>query len=108
MNGVKVLAAQLEGADAKSLRTTMDQLKDKLGTAVILLAAVEGDKVSLVAGVTGGLQERVRAGDLMAEIAPLLGGKGGGRADMAQAGGNQPEQLPAALAAVQAWVAAKL
>ncbi len=108
VNGVKVLAAQLEGADAKSLRTTMDQLKDKLGTAVILLAAVEGDKVSLVAGVTGGLQERVRAGDLMAEIAPLLGGKGGGRADMAQGGGTDAAALPQALQRVPEWVRARL
>ena len=108
VNGVKVLAAQLEGADPKSLRTTMDQLKDKLGTAVILLAAVEGDKVSLVAGVTGGLQERVRAGDLMAEIAPLLGGKGGGRADMAQGGGTDVAALPQALQRVPEWVRARL
>jgi len=108
VDGVKVLAAKLDGADAKSLRTTMDQLKGKLGRAVILLAAVEDGKVALVAGVTPGLEERLRAGDLMAEIAPLLGGKGGGRADMAQGGGTDAAALPQALARVPEWVRARL
>ena len=108
IGGVKVLAARLDGADARSLRTTMDQLKGKLGKAVILLAAVEGDKVSLVAGVTPGLEDRVRAGDLVAEIAPLLGGKGGGRADMAQGGGTDASALPQALERVPEWVRARL
>ncbi len=108
IGGVKVLAARLDGADAKSLRTTMDQLKGKLGSAVILLATVEGDKVSLVAGVTPGLEDRVRAGDLMAEIAPMLGGKGGGRADMAQGGGTDASGLARALERVPEWVRARL
>jgi alanyl-tRNA synthetase len=108
IGGVKVLAARLDGADAKSLRTTMDQLKAKLGCAVIVLATVEGDKVSLVAGVTPGLEDRVRAGDLMAEIAPMLGGKGGGRADMAQGGGTDASALPRALERVPEWVRARL
>jgi alanyl-tRNA synthetase len=108
IGGVKVLAARLDGADAKSLRTTLDQLKGRLGKAVILLAAVEGDKVSLVAGVTAGLEDRVRAGDLMAEIAPMLGGKGGGRADMAQGGGTDASALPQALERVPEWVRARL
>ncbi len=104
VDGVKVLAARLEGADAKSLRTTLDQLKDKLGRAVIVLATVDGDKVALVAGVGGGLEARLRAGDLMAAIAPLVGGKGGGRADMAQGGGSDASALPAALERVAGWV----
>jgi len=102
--GVKVLATRLEGADAKSLRTTLDQLKDRLGRAVVVLAAVDGDKVSLVAGIGGGLEERLRAGELMAAIAPLVGGKGGGRADMAQGGGTDAAALPAALEHVAGWV----
>jgi len=108
VKGVKVLAAQVDGADAKSLRVTMDQMKDKLGRAVILLAAVEGDKVSLVAGVTGGLEGQLRAGELMGEIAPMVGGKGGGRADMAQGGGTDAAALPAALERVAEWVRARL
>ncbi len=108
VDGVKVLAARLDGADAKSLRTTLDQLKDKLGRAVIVLATVDGDKVALVAGVGGGLEARLRAGDLMAEIAPLVGGKGGGRADMAQGGGTDASALPAALEHVAGWVRAAL
>jgi alanyl-tRNA synthetase len=103
--GVKVLAAQLDGADGKSLRTTMDQLKNKLGSAVILLSAVDGDKISLVAGVTDDLTGQYKAGALMQEIAPMLGGKGGGRPDMAQGGGSNPGALPAALAHVGEWVA---
>jgi alanyl-tRNA synthetase len=103
--GVKVLAARLDGADGKSLRTTMDQLKNKLGSAVILLSAVDGDKISLVAGVTDDLTGQYKAGALMQEIAPMLGGKGGGRPDMAQGGGNNPAALPAALEHVGEWVA---
>ncbi len=102
--GVKVLATRIEGADVKSLRTTLDQLKSRLGRAVIVLAAVDGDRVSLVAGVGGGVEERLRAGDLMGVIAPLVGGKGGGRADMAQGGGTEVEALPAALEHVVTWV----
>ncbi len=106
--GTKVLAARLDGADAKGLRDTLDQLKNKLGSAVILLAAVEGDKVSLVAGVTADRTARVKAGDLVKVVAALVGGKGGGRPDMAQAGGSDPSALPAALAAVEPWVRERL
>ncbi|TVO69880.1 alanine--tRNA ligase [Sedimenticola selenatireducens] len=102
--GIKVLAAKLDGVDPKSLRDTMDQLKNKLGSAVILLAAVSGDKVSLVAGVTKDQIPALKAGDLVKFVAEQVGGKGGGRPDMAQAGGNDPSALPAALASVEGWV----
>ncbi|MCU7844830.1 MAG: alanine--tRNA ligase [Candidatus Thiodiazotropha sp. (ex Monitilora ramsayi)] len=105
---VKVLAAHLDGADPKSLRETMDQLKNKLGSAVILLAAVDGAKVSLVAGVTKDLTRQMKAGDLVKLVAEQVGGKGGGRPDMAQAGGNNPETLPQALALVEPWVKERL
>ena len=108
VNGVKVLAATLEGADVPTLRDTMDKLKDKLKSAAILLAAVGDGKVSLIAGVTADQTGKVKAGELVNFVAQQVGGKGGGRPDMAQAGGTQPENLPAALAAVQGWVAAKL
>jgi len=106
--GVKVLASVLEGADVKALRETMDQLKNKLGTAVIVLAAVDGEKVSLVAGVTKDTTDKVRAGDLVKFVAEQVGGKGGGRPDMAQAGGSEPAAVPGALDSVQAWVSEKL
>ncbi|MCU7919109.1 MAG: alanine--tRNA ligase [Candidatus Thiodiazotropha sp. (ex Epidulcina cf. delphinae)] len=105
---VKVLAANLDGADPKSLRETMDQLKNKLGSAVILLAAVAGGKVSLVAGVTKDLTDRMKAGDLVKLAAEQVGGKGGGRPDMAQAGGNNPDALPQALSLVEPWVRDRL
>ncbi|MDD3675288.1 MAG: alanine--tRNA ligase [Thauera propionica] len=108
VNGVKVLAATLEGADVPTLRDTMDKLKDKLKSAAIVLAAVADGKVSLIAGVTADQTGKVKAGELVNFVAQQVGGKGGGRPDMAQAGGTQPENLPAALAAVQGWVAAKL
>ena len=108
VNGLKVLAAQLEGADAKTLRETMDKLKDKLKSAAIVLAAVEGGKVTLIAGVTADATAKVKAGELVNFVAQQVGGKGGGRPDMAQAGGTEPSQLPQALAGVQAWVAGKL
>ena len=107
VNGIKVLAATLEGADVKVLRDTVDQLKSKLRTAAIVLAAVDGDKVSLIAGVTADAISRVKAGDLVNHVAQQVGGKGGGRPDMAQAGGTQPAQLAAALASVSGWVAAR-
>ena len=107
VGGVKVLAAKLEGADPKSLRDTMDQLKNKLGSAVIVLATVSGEKVSLVAGVTKDLTGKMKAGDLVKMVAEQVGGKGGGRSDMAQAGGNNPEALPDALAQVENWVREK-
>ena len=107
VNGIKVLAATLEGADVKVLRDTVDQLKSKLRTAAIVLAAVDGDKVSLIAGVTADAISRVKAGDLVNHVAQQVGGKGGGRPDMAQAGGTRPDQLAAALASVSGWVAAR-
>ena len=108
VNGVKVLAAALEGADVKTLRVTLDKLKDKLKSAAIVLAAVEDGKVSLIAGVTPDLIAKVKAGDLVNFVAQQVGGKGGGRPDMAQAGGTRPENLAQALAAVVGWVEAKL
>ncbi len=108
VGGVKVLAAKLDGADPKSLRDTLDQLKNKLQSGIIVLAAVDGDKVSLVAGVTADQTARVKAGDLIKHVAEQVGGKGGGRPDMAQAGGNQPQALPAALASVEPWVRERL
>jgi alanyl-tRNA synthetase len=106
--GVKVLAAVLEGADAKTLRETMDKLKDKLKTAVIVLAAVEGDKVQLAAGVTNDTTGKVKAGELVNFVAQQVGGKGGGKPDMAMAGGTNAAGLPGALAGVLAWVTERL
>jgi alanyl-tRNA synthetase len=108
VSGISVLATVLEGADAGSLRDTVDHLKNKLGSAVILLAAVNGDKIALAAGVTADLTAKVRAGDLMREFASRLGGKGGGRPDMAQGGGTDLTALPEALAAVPGWVGEQL
>ena len=108
VQGVKVLATSVDGADAKTLRVTMDKVKDKLGSGVILLAAAEGDKVSLVAGVTKDLTDRVKAGDLMKHVAGQVGGKGGGRPDMAQGGGSDAAALPAALESAYRWVAEQL
>ncbi|WP_298611938.1 alanine--tRNA ligase [uncultured Thiothrix sp.] len=106
--GIKVLAANLEGADPKSLRDTVDQLKNKLGKAVVILATVADDKVSLVAGVTKDETAKVKAGDLLGFVAGQLGGKGGGRPDMAQGGGSDVAALPKALDSVQAWVAERV
>jgi alanyl-tRNA synthetase len=106
--GVKVLAANLDGADPKSLRDTLDQLKNKLGSAIVVLATVKDGKVNLVAGVTKELSKQVKAGDLIKVVAEKVGGKGGGRPDMAQAGGNNPDALPDALALVEPWVAQRL
>ena len=108
IKGIRVLAALLEGADAKALRETLDKLKDKLKSAAIVLAVTEGSKVSLVAGVTADLTARVKAGDLVNFVALQVGGKGGGRADMAQAGGTDAGKLPQALASVYDWVEQKL
>ncbi len=104
VDGFKVLAVKLEGVDSKSLRDTMDQLKNKLGSAVIVLATAEEGKVSLCAGVTRDLTSRLKAGDLVNMVAAQVGGKGGGRPDMAMAGGSQPENLETALASVKPWV----
>ncbi len=104
VSGVNVLAMRLEGADAKSLRAAVDQYKDKLGESIVVLGTVEANKVALVAGVAKSLTHRVRAGDLMAFVAEQVGGKGGGRPDMAQGGGPNVAALEGALAAVVDWV----
>ena len=108
IGGVFVLAAQLPGADSKTLRETVDKLKDKLKNAAVVLAAVDGNKVSLIAGVTAEASKKVKAGDLVNFVAQQVGGKGGGRPDMAQAGGTEPENLAGALAGVNDWVKGKL
>jgi alanyl-tRNA synthetase len=108
IKGAQVLAAKLEGADAKTLRETLDKLKDKLKTAVVVLASVEGDKVQVAAGVTADLIGKVKAGELVNMVASQVGGKGGGKPDMAMAGGTQPAALPQALASVQSWVSERL
>ena len=108
VKGVKLLVAKLDGADAKTLRDTMDKLKDKLKTAVIVLAAVDGDKVQLAAGVTTDVMAKVKAGELVSFVAQQVGGKGGGKADMAMAGGTDASKLAEALASVHDWIANKL
>ncbi|MEI8324649.1 MAG: alanine--tRNA ligase [Betaproteobacteria bacterium] len=108
VQGVKLLVAMLEGADSKTLRETMDKLKDKLKTAVIVLAAVDGAKVQLAVGVTPDSVAKVKAGELVNFIASQVGGKGGGKPDMAMAGGTDASQLPGALASVRAWVSERL
>lgn len=104
INGIKLLVKQLDGFNSKTLRDTVDQLKNKLGSAVVVLASVEGDKVSLVAGVTQDLTHKIKAGDVVNRVAQQVGGKGGGRPDMAMAGGSDPSALPAALASVSDFV----
>ena len=108
VNGVQVLAKSVDGLNAKTLRDTVDQLKNKLGSAIVVLASVEDGKVSIVAGVSKDVCERVKAGDLVNMIAAHVGGKGGGRPDMAMAGGPDVSGLPAGLAAVRAWVETRL
>ncbi|HEY8037923.1 MAG TPA: alanine--tRNA ligase [Methylobacter sp.] len=108
IDGIKVLAVKLDGVDPKSLKDMIDQLKNKLGSAAIVLAVVDGDKVSLIAGVTKDQMGRIKAGDLVNFVATQVGGKGGGRPDMAQAGGNDPSGLAGALAQVPAWVKTQL
>jgi alanyl-tRNA synthetase len=108
VRGAKVLAALMEGADVNTLRATIDKLRDKLSSAAVVLAATNGGKVTLIAGVTADLTGRVKAGELVNMVARQVGGKGGGRPDMAQAGGTDPTQLPAALASVRAWVEQRL
>ncbi|MEJ0048370.1 MAG: DHHA1 domain-containing protein [Rhodospirillales bacterium] len=104
VKGIKVLAAKLDGVDAKALRETLDKLKDKLKSCAILLSVVEGGKVSLIAGVSADLTAKIKAGELVNFVAQQVGGKGGGRPDMAQAGGTDPANLPKALASVAGWV----
>ena len=104
VKGIKVLAIKLEDVDSKALRDMLDQLKNKLGSAAIVLATVKADKVSLIAGVTKDLTKQIKAGDLVNSVATKVGGKGGGRPDMAQAGGNDPSALEDALKQVPVWV----
>ncbi len=108
VKGIRVLAAQLEGADAKVLRETLDQLKNKLKSAAIVLASVQDGKVQLAAGVTADAISKIKAGDLVNHVAQQVGGKGGGKPDMAMAGGTDPKGLPTALSSVQAWVTERL
>ncbi len=108
IGGVKVLAMEMEGADAKTLRESIDKLKDKLGNCAIVLGAKDGDKVRLIAGVAKDLTTTVKAGELVNHVALQVGGKGGGRPDLAQAGGTQPEGLQAALKSVPEWIAEQL
>jgi len=108
IRGVKVLSAVLEGADAKSLRETIDKLKDKLKSAVVVLGSTEGEKVTLIAGVTADLTAKLKAGEVVSHVAQQVGGKGGGRADMAQGGGTDSAKLPAALESVGAWIEQRL
>ena len=109
VGGVKVLAVRLEGFDAKSLRDAMDSLKQQLGDAVIVLAGADGSgKVALVAGVSGSATGKVKAGELLANVAGQIGGKGGGRPDMAQGGGDDSPALVQALSGVSQWVNARL
>jgi alanyl-tRNA synthetase len=103
-----VLAATIDGADAKTLREAMDKLKEKLKSAAIVLGAASDGKVSLIAGVTADLTGKVKAGDLVNFVAQQVGGKGGGRPDMAQAGGTEPANLTAALQSVKDWVAQRM
>ena len=108
INGIKVLAAIVEGVDSKALRDTTDQLKNKLGSAIVVLGTAADGKVSLVAGVTKDLTGRVKAGEIVNEAAKIVGGKGGGRPDMAMAGGNTPESLPEAISQVKQYLASIL
>jgi alanyl-tRNA synthetase len=108
VKGIRVLAAMLEGADAKALRETVDKLKDKLKSVVVVLGSAEGGKVTLIAGVTADLSGKVKAGELVGHVAQQVGGKGGGRPDMAQGGGTDAAKLPAALESVKAWVAQRV
>ncbi|MTD37081.1 alanine--tRNA ligase [Erwinia sp. CPCC 100877] len=108
LNGVKLLVSELSGVEPKMLRTMVDDLKNQLGSTVIVLATIFGDKVSLISGVSKDLTDRVKAGELIAMVAQQVGGKGGGRPDMAQAGGTDVQALPAALASVEAWVISRL
>ncbi|MGE5667011.1 MAG: DHHA1 domain-containing protein, partial [Betaproteobacteria bacterium] len=108
VKGARVVAATIEGGDAKALRETVDKLKDKLKHAAIVLASVADGRVTLIAGVTADLTSKVKAGELVNHVAQQVGGKGGGRPDMAQAGGTDPAALPEALKSVPAWVGERL
>src|SRR5690606_5058565 len=108
VGGIRVLAARIEGLDARALRDALDRFKQQLGDAVVLLAGASEGRVALVAGVSGSALGRVKAGELLAHVAAQVGGKGGGRPDMAQGGGEDGPALVAALAAVPAWVAERV
>ncbi len=108
VNGVKVVASRLDNSNPKALLETLDQLKDKLQSAVVVLGCVNKGKVSLIAGVTSNLLQQVQAGELVNMVATQVGGKGGGRPEMARAGGTDPDALPAALASVADWLKEKL
>ena len=105
VNGIRVLAARLDSVDSKSLRDTVDRLKDRLGTSVVVIGSADNGKVRLAAGVSKDLLARIQAGNLVNFVAQQVGGRGGGRPDFAQAGGSQPENLDGALKSVRGWVA---
>lgn len=108
MDGVQVLATRIDGADANTLRAAVDQLKSRLGSAIVVLGAAVDSKVVLVAGVTADQTARIKAGELIGAVAAQVGGRGNGRADFAQGGGTRPEALDEALASVAAWVRQRL
>ena len=108
INGIKVLAVRVDDIDAKAMRDMVDQLRNKLGGSAVVLATVDGDKVSIIAGVSKDQTARIKAGDLVNAVATKVGGKGGGRPDMAQAGGNNPAALDEALRLVPQWVQQQL
>ena len=108
INGIKVLIADLDGVESKSLRGMVDELKNKMQSGIIMLATANDDKVGLIAGVTKDLIGQVKAGELVNMVAQQVGGKGGGRPDMAQAGGSEPENITTALASVKPWLIEKL
>ena len=108
IKGIKVLSTVLQGIEAKALRSMVDDFKNQLGSAVIVLGIAEKNKVSLIVGVTNDLVSKVKAGELVSYVAQQVGGKGGGRPDMAQAGGSEPQNLDSAIASVQAWLEEKL
>ncbi|MDR0576153.1 MAG: alanine--tRNA ligase [Candidatus Accumulibacter sp.] len=108
VKGAKVVAATLDGASVDALRAAVDKLRDKLKSAAVVLAAADGGKIALIAGVTADLTDRIKAGELVNFVARQVGGKGGGRPDMAQAGGTEPDKLPAALASVRGWIEQRL
>ena len=108
VKGVKALALVLDGADATVMRETLDKVKDRMQSGIAVLASVADGKVALIAGVTKDLTGRVKAGDLVNHVAQQVGGKGGGRPDMAQAGGTNPAALPDALRSIEAWLEERL
>jgi len=108
ISGIKLLAATIEGADAKALREMADKLRDRLKSCVLVLGSAVDGRVALIAAVTADLTARLKAGELVNHVAGQVGGKGGGKPDLAQAGGSDPERLPAALASVADWVRGKL